>query len=163
MSYRFKSDGVRPFREIDKVDPDIAGEIIDALDESDRPGELVKAAQKRGHHLHRIFEWNNVKAGHEYRLYQARKFISCLMWIDDDKSDAKPVTAFVSLPTKDGRQYHNVRDIVKNEELSTLMVVQAKDALLAWLARYEHLKIAAKPLVKQAVVLCDAEIKAKVC
>lgn len=44
---------------------------------------IVKEATKTGSPLHDLFEWDNTKAGHQYRLQQARKYI-------------KQVNAFIS-------------------------------------------------------------------
>ncbi len=37
---------------------------------------VVRAASHPGHPLHSCFEWDNAKAGHQYRLNQARALIS---------------------------------------------------------------------------------------
>ena len=40
-----------------------------------RPSEVVEAAAQKNSPLHGEYEWDNKKAGHEYRLIQARKAI----------------------------------------------------------------------------------------
>jgi hypothetical protein len=40
-----------------------------------RPSEVVAAAKPKSSPLHNEFEWNDTKAGEEYRLYQARHLI----------------------------------------------------------------------------------------
>ena len=40
-----------------------------------QPDALVQAAEPEDHPLHDRFEWDNVKAGHEFRVIQARNII----------------------------------------------------------------------------------------
>lgn len=40
-----------------------------------RPSELLKAAKEKNSPAHGAFEWNNGKAGEEYRLIQARQWL----------------------------------------------------------------------------------------
>lgn len=40
-----------------------------------KPSVLVETAKPKDHPAHDAFEWNNAKAGHEYRMMQARQWI----------------------------------------------------------------------------------------
>ena len=61
-----------------------------------RPHELVYAAQESDHPLHDMFEWDNTKAGHAFRVGQARRFISSVRV-------ERPVGEFTDLSTGEVR------------------------------------------------------------
>lgn len=42
------------------------------------PESVVKAASSPRHPLHPCFEWDDEKAGEQYRLHQARNLIRCV-------------------------------------------------------------------------------------
>ncbi len=58
---------------------------------------LVQAASDKRHPMHRDFMWDNAKAGHKYRIEQARSIISNINMITTDVS--KPIcTSYVRDP-----------------------------------------------------------------
>ena len=50
-----------------------------------RPSELVEAAKPKTSPAHNGFEWDNKKAGQEYRLMQARQWIRRVYIVFDDE------------------------------------------------------------------------------
>lgn len=60
-----------------KLKAEVSAELTRLSLENDglRPSDVVAAAMDKSSPLHDQFEWDNKKAGHEYRLIQARKLI----------------------------------------------------------------------------------------
>jgi hypothetical protein len=50
-----------------------------------RSEDLVEAARPKESPAHKAFEWNDTKAGHEYRLIQARQWIRRVTIIHEEK------------------------------------------------------------------------------
>lgn len=65
---------------------------------------LIEAAKPKYSPAHAGFEWDNKIAGHQYRLWQARKWIRVITVIRDEKEE---------------RLVHVPRIITENEALST--------------------------------------------
>jgi hypothetical protein len=59
--------------------------------------KLVDAASDRRHPLHNDFTWDNTKAGHQYRLHEARAIIVSIRFAINDVSKAIS-TAYVRDP-----------------------------------------------------------------
>lgn len=82
---------------------EILGRILEALPASPnkQPALLVEECEPDDHPLHGLFEWDNVEAGHKYRLAQARRHIRTLH-IEYIRADNTKTTeaAFISIPQK---------------------------------------------------------------
>lgn len=52
-----------------------------------RPSDLVEAARPKSSPAHAGFEWDNKKAGHEYRLIQARTWIRRVEVFVEDRAE----------------------------------------------------------------------------
>ena len=90
-----------------------------------KPIDIITwASENRESALGNYFVWDNEKAGHEYRLYQARKVIRIyLVKYDDGEPE------FVSLSIdrhEPGGGYRRVEDVIK---VPSLMEVMLADAL----------------------------------
>lgn len=67
-----------------------------------RPSEVVASAQPEASPLHNSFEWDDIAAGHEYRLSQARQLIRVSV-IDASASPTGMPDRYVHVPSASGR------------------------------------------------------------
>ena len=81
---------------IRKLKDEVNAEMIrlHKLNDGLRPSEVVEAASKKDSPLHGEYQWDNKKAGHEYRLIQARVMIRhVVITLEPDKPER-----FVHIP-----------------------------------------------------------------
>jgi len=93
-----------------------------------RPEVIVEFAKNPKTALHSSFEWDNVKAGQEYRLWQARQIIS--VYVETYRIDGREVNvrAFHSLPsdrTEGGLGYRSIDSILTSEDGRAQMLAEA--------------------------------------
>lgn len=105
-----------------------------------RPEAVVEAARNPKSPLHSRFCWNDRKAAHEYRLWQARELIRvhvCVL-----RSDVKPVRTYVSLiPDRHvGNGYRAVVDVLADADLREQLLAQARDEMRRFRAKYAALR-----------------------
>jgi hypothetical protein len=88
---------------------DVAQEIISQRETGEATASrTVQRASDPTHRLHGAFTWDNEKAGHEFRLIQARHLLSSVILIPDEKIDVpktlKGEVRFLQhVPSEDGR------------------------------------------------------------
>ena len=106
------------------------------------PHDFLKAAEKKRHPAHGYFTWDDTKASHEYRLWEARKFVSLRIEVPaKDGCIAKPFrlkrrtseTTEVSMPAlvsnKSGTYFR----------MSAFFMEEAATELEQWLYRHGDL------------------------
>lgn len=116
------------------------------------PKFVVDEAKDKKHPLHTCFEWDDTKAGREYRLYQAGRIIKCITIKKDSfNKDVVKVRAFVSIKTNADKSlthnpfakgdtfYVSVDDAMKNKVLRRYTVAQAFQDLQNWMNKYENI------------------------
>jgi hypothetical protein len=104
------------------------------------PRKVVDFAADRKTALHDCFEWNNHKAGDEYRLWQARELITVFVTVVG--KDEQPVQAFVSLRTdraKTDGGYRSIVDVMTDKEMRQQLLADALDDAERWQAKYASL------------------------
>lgn len=83
------------------VEAEVAGKIVEQVranvGEDNLPHRLVEEASTESHPLHRLFQWDDDRAAHLYRVQQARRVISSLR-IQFAPND-RPIPAFFSIVT----------------------------------------------------------------
>lgn len=67
--------------------------------------DLLQAATPATSPLHGLFEWNDKKAAHEYRLIQAGVILRAVVAIFGSERDPQVTRAIVNVTTEDGRGY----------------------------------------------------------
>lgn len=110
-----------------------------------RAVEVVEAARDEESPLHELFIWDNTKAGHEYRLIQARKILQ--IYVVVQQSSAKNVRAFVSLTSdriKEGGGYRVFAEVMDDELLRQQLLEDALVQFRNMRRKYEQLKKLAK-------------------
>ncbi len=100
-----------------------------------RPESVVDYAKDPTTALHSQFEWDDSKASHEYRLWQARQLITVVVR-HEPRVDQK-VQVYVSLPSdrkNEGGGYRRMVDVLSDADHRK----QLLDAALAELAVFER-------------------------
>ncbi|MDD4972495.1 MAG: hypothetical protein PHT07_23945 [Paludibacter sp.] len=112
------------------------------------PAKVVEYAEDPGTLLHSRFTWDDTKAAHEYRLYQARYLIRLELTIIENETMNEPISLrlFYSLPNdrnKDGG-YRLVTDILSDPVHRKALLDNALKELLHFKQKYEMLSELAK-------------------
>jgi hypothetical protein len=91
-----------------------------------RPIDVVEFAKDPAAKLHEKFEWDDSKAGHEWRLQQARVVLNVYVKVEERTQEEHRV--FVSLPSqrkKEGGGYHRLVDVMSDEQMRAEHLAQA--------------------------------------
>jgi hypothetical protein len=119
-------------------------EELDALAEKGggvlRPEAVVEFARHQKTALHRRFTWDDTKAGHAFRLIEARSTIR--VYVTVVESSKVPFRAFVSLSRdqkEDGGGYRRTSDVMGREDLRKELLQMALDDLRRFEERYRRL------------------------
>ena len=106
-----------------------------------RSRDVVAFAKSPKTLLHSRFEWDNTKAGAEYRLWQARELIRVLVRIVPTSKIATRV--YVSL-AKDqhtpGGGYRTMDDVLASVSMREALLNEARADMERFKAKYHHLK-----------------------
>jgi hypothetical protein len=87
--------------------------------------------------LHKRLEWDDTKAGHQYRIWQVRQLIALHITYEDGERK------FVSLTFDRSRQgggYRNIDDVLRDQSLHEIMLADALSELQRVEAKYERVK-----------------------
>ncbi len=105
-----------------------------------KPEQVVEYARNPKTALHSAFEWDDGKAAHEYRLWQAQHLIAEVEIIEPKSK--KPVRAFVSLYSdreKPGGGYRETVAVLSDADMRAQLLSQAWREFKYWQSKYEHL------------------------
>ena len=106
-----------------------------------RAKDVVEYARDPETALHGEFEWDDAKAGHEYRLEQARKLIRVHVTVL--REDVPPVRAYVSL-RKDRKQpgggYRSITNVMRNKKMRAALLAEAFAEMERFQEKYAVLK-----------------------
>lgn len=102
---------------------------------------VVELASNPKHPLHGYFEWDDSKAAHDHRLWQARVLIARVRIVNPDASNPTPIPAFVSLVSDrhDGGGYRSVADVLADPVSRDELERTAIGELAAWTERHRML------------------------
>lgn len=118
-------------KEKSKVKAEVRAELMRLAKAEDgigglRSSDVVEAARSKDSPLHGEFEWNNSKAGHEFRLIQARTLIrAAVTTAMGDDGKPKVVDRFIHVPAVQAEQpdsktregvYMLMSDVVKDDD-----------------------------------------------
>jgi hypothetical protein len=106
-----------------------------------KPEVVVEFARDPETALHSKFEWDDAKAGHNYRLWQARQVISLEFSVIESEKPTKETRLFVSL-TEDRKEggYRLITDVLSDEALLDRMLKDALSELIRIKTKYNHLQ-----------------------
>ncbi len=98
--------------------------------------EVVKKAEDPNSELHKLFEWDDKKAGALYRLEQARHIICNLVFVTENENE-EPVRVFhISTEPK---TYKPTKLILQQPDEYQALLKRAKDELYAFQRKYRSL------------------------
>jgi hypothetical protein len=127
-----------------KISAQDAGERLEYLNKQN--GKLtadivVEDAKPEESVLHPAFEWDDLKAAHQYRLEQGRHLIRSVTIIHDTpEEEPKPIRAFVVVAeTPKSDVYVPTMDAMLDENLRKQVLARALAELLAIKRKYEDL------------------------
>ena len=106
-----------------------------------RPVDVVEFAKNKKTALHSAFEWDNGKAAHEYRLWQAQHLIVSVRIVEPTTNREIPM--FVSLKenrAQPGGGYRETVQVLSQAELRESLLQQALADFRVWEAKYAMLK-----------------------
>lgn len=119
-----------------KADPEKAAAVLNKLAEENRLNaeEVVNASRPEDAPLHNEFEWRDNIAANEYRKYQARHIIACLIQREEEKT-TEPVKAYFKI-SETTSNYEPINAIVKTEEGQEALKRLCLKEFLAFKAKY---------------------------
>lgn len=128
--------------------------------------DVVESARPEDSPLHGEFEWNDKKAGHEYRLHQARKLIRAVVVVEnrDGKEVKEPIWVHIaSTPEETAERNPKSRE---GFYVHTADAVQIPDlfarALSALIARVKEAQRAVQELRDAAAGTADEDRMARI-
>ena len=126
-----KSDRPRIDKELEKIAKENKGVL--------RPGDVVEYSKDPDTALHNHFEWDDTKAGHQFRLVQARRIIRAYMIVIENDHEVT-VRAFVSLQRDRGKDsYRSIKKVLADEVLRTELLEEALEELRSLKMKYQIL------------------------
>lgn len=104
-----------------------------------KPEIVVEEARPKSSPLHSRFCWDDTKAAHEYRIWQARQLIRVVVEVIDGAKGRHEV--FVSLTTDRKKMgYRVMTDVLSDAELRRQMLQDAMNEMTLFHAKYVRLK-----------------------
>jgi hypothetical protein len=105
---------------------------------------VVSQAQKEENPLHKYFEWDDAKAGAEYRIWQARQLIKVVVVMLPNATE--PIQAYVSMQEDrvKGGGYHAITSVLSDGAQRKLLLRQALDDLKRLEQKYRQIDELAK-------------------
>ena len=126
------------------LDPQMVGERLDHLTQTNgrlTPNLVVADAQPADAPLHAVFEWNDIRAGDAYRLWQARQLIAAVVIEVIPRPAAEPVEyrAFVNVGTDATQRYVPTLEALTDVAIRGELLHRALRELRGWQQRYHDL------------------------
>ena len=103
-----------------------------------KPKDVVESAKSKESPLHEHFEWDDGKAGHQYRLQQARNLIVRYEIVIDKHVFSSRVSLLKDRATPGGG-YRQIEDVLTNEDLKKELLLTATKDFESWKKRYESI------------------------
>lgn len=109
------------------------------------PGDIIEAAKSSRSVLHKLFEWDDTKAAHQHRLYQAGTLIRSIVVhrIDHpEKGNVREYTVTPGAYAREGerRPFRRTEDLLADEDLRPQVLQRALGELVAFQRRYKALQ-----------------------
>ena len=128
-----------------KVSAEVAhaalADISSANDGLLRPKDIVDSARPQSNALHPIFDWDDSTAAEAYRREQARGIVQNLIIVVSTNGDQSSGPLYISIPAHDDhhRGYATTDVVIKNQDMRTAALAEARSGYEAWHARYQWL------------------------
>lgn len=110
--------------------------LFDKLKRPVTPEDFLEASSDPKAPTYRLFEWDDKRAAHQYRITQARYFIRSVK-VRDEGVDAR---AILNISIGESSGYVPQADAFASTDWRTLVVDRAQSELRVWTKRYEMLR-----------------------
>lgn len=110
-----------------------------------RPTVLIEEAKSKTSPIHDAFEWNNQKAGHEYRLIQARNWIRRVTIVVENRPERLVHVPKIEANLESSEGYYKPISVISKDK------DEYRAAMAATLSKFNSAKFAYEEL-KQAAV-----------
>lgn len=133
MNGRAKAKHTFSFRDgsrVRGVKPDVAGKELARIRKEHgglEPATVVEEAKSPRSPLHNAFIWDDTKAAHEHRLWQARQLIRAVCIVPVDQPDLTPRAVYVHVPEQGSYQLVDV--VVTTPDLFDSALAELKTKL----------------------------------
>ena len=127
-----------------------------------KPHDIVEAAKDPKSFLHPFFEWSDKKAGHAYRLSQARMLTASLRAKVVDPVDPKEMQlarAFHSISVHGRRSYYDVEQIRNSASLQTRLLEMADRDLQHVRDRHRSIRLVCDVIDEARAKIAEAKAK----
>lgn len=125
------------------LDVEQVGTTLEALAEQYgclEPSIIVREAAPPESPLHPAFEWDDQRAGEQYRLQQARHLIREVRVVTEDGEESLEQRIFVNVIADNRRGYMPIVKVMTDDVLREQVLAKAKSDLLSWRERYKDLQ-----------------------
>lgn len=134
MVYSWKTYGY-------SVSADVVGREFEKIEE--KYGEvtsenILESASDEKSPIHNVFEWDDSKAAHKYRLHQATTLICNLKVTTDEHKDLS-VRAYVDVSESKKGSFINIGSAFKNPDTREMVIQRALSELEAFREKYRDL------------------------
>lgn len=102
------------------------------------PERIVKVARPKYHPLHDCFEWDDKKAGHAFRLWQARKLVA--VYLVEVIGETSRRTHLSVVVENEGRRYVSRERVVSEKELRVQAIAYIRRMIGHWRRQYKFLE-----------------------
>lgn len=109
------------------VKPDVAGRELARIRKERgglKPEVVIEEARPKNSPLHTAFTWDDSKAAHEYRLWQARSLIRAVCVVPSDQPDLTPRAVYVHVP--DDESYQPISVVVETPDMFDSAIAELK-------------------------------------
>lgn len=105
------------------------------------PEDVVEFAKNPATSLHHVFTWDDSLAAEKYRLQEARQILRVVVSVLPG-DDPLVFRAMVSLKEDryNNQGYRIMADVLTDERLREILLAEAKEEMLVFMAKYEGLK-----------------------
>lgn len=123
------------------VSAEIAGKEFERLEREEglTPQNLVDASRPDGAPMHKAFEWNDAKAGNEWRKQQARMHINHLVIRHVDTEEKEPIVVRAFVQAEENAPYENTVSVMRDEEKRSSLFALGMKMLNDFKRRYADL------------------------
>jgi len=104
------------------------GEVLHQIRERNgtlTPTIVVDSARSAKSPLHRYFEWDDKKAADEHRKSQARYLIACVVTVQSDGEEIRPVRSFISV----NNSYEPLEVVLSDHDMRQQAIQDVQDAI----------------------------------
>jgi len=123
-------------RRFSKEDRQAAANRIAEIDDGKlSPESVVRDAKKRSSPLHKFFEWDDSKAAHEHRIYQARELIRSITVFSSSTEIEIKAPKYVHDPRVEGQGYIELAKVRNDRDHAHEVMLQELGRVKAALSR----------------------------